>query len=82
MDRQTWEALKEVTNAFKVSRNLASWSSKNLMVESYHTSYEAAAAKFFQDDLQNTLQRLLERHPKGAEYIHELTTLIFKILNS
>lgn len=82
MDRQTWEALKEVTNAFKVSRNLASWSSKNLMVESYHTSYEAAAAKFFQDDLQNTLQRLLERHPKGAEYIHELTTLIFKILKS
>lgn len=82
MDRQTWEALKEVTNAFKVSRNLAVWSAAKLEYNSYHTDYESAQNKCFQDDIQSLIQRMLDRHPRGAEYIHELTTLIFKILKS
>lgn len=80
MDRQTWEALQEVTNAFKVSRNLSVWGKQRLEVESFHTSYEAAQKKFLFQDIQDLIQRLLNEHPTKATEIHDLSTIIFKIL--
>lgn len=82
MDAQTWDALREVTNAFTLSRNLSEWSKKKLNENMLTRPFEEVQEKVFLDDIRTMIQSLLERKPKGMEHIHELTTLIFKILNT
>lgn len=81
LDSQTWNAIIEVSNAFTLSRSLSAWRKQKLGTEIYHQSYEAVDDKYFKQRIQAIIQELLDRHPKAAEDISDLSTLIFKILN-
>ena len=80
-DTQTFQALKEVINTFTLTRNLEVWKMKNYNEGIYRKSFEEAEAKLLQNDIQELIQRLLDKHPRGASQIHELVTLIYSILN-
>lgn len=80
-DSQTFQALKEVINTFTLTRNLEVWKMKNYNEGIYRKSFEEAEAKLLQNDIQELIQRLLDKHPRGAAQIHDLVTLIYSILN-
>ena len=81
MDKQTWESIIEVSNAFALSRGLAAWRKQKLGEEIYRKGFEDASEKAFQESIQTLIQEMLNRHPKAVDSIHDLMTLIFKILN-
>lgn len=81
MDKQTWDAIIEVSNAFTLSRSLSAWRQQKLGEAIYTQGFESADRKYFLEDINRLLQSLLERHPLAVEEIHNLTTLLFKILN-
>lgn len=81
MDKQTWDSIIEVSNAFALSRGLAAWRKQKLGEEIYRKGFEDASEKAFQESIQTLIQEMLNRHPKAVDSIHDLMTLIFKILN-
>lgn len=80
-DAQTFNALKEVINAFTLTRNLEVWKMQKYNEGLYRKPYEEAERQTLQKDIQSLVQRMLDKHPRGAEHIHELVTLIYTILN-
>ncbi len=80
MDATTWNALKEVVNAYTLSRNLSNWSATKLGRKVDLKGFAQASSERLQEDIQDIIQRLLDAHPSGAEYIHQLASLIFIIL--
>ena len=80
MDETAWNALKEVVNAYTLSRSLSGWKEKMLIDNLANKTFQEASEKVFLCDLQDMLQELLKRHPNGVEHIHELSSLIFTIL--
>lgn len=81
MDKQTWDSIIEVSNAFALSRGLAAWRKQKLGEEIYRKGFEDASERAFQESIQSLIQEMLNRHPKAVDSIHDLMTLIFKILN-
>lgn len=81
MDKQTWDSIIEVSNAFALSRGLAAWRKQKLGEEIYRKGFEDASERAFQESIQTLIQEMLNRHPKAVDSIHDLMTLIFKILN-
>lgn len=81
MDKQTWGSIIEVSNAFALSRGLAAWRKQKLGEEIYRKGFEDASERAFQESIQTLIQEMLNRHPKAVDSIHDLMTLIFKILN-
>lgn len=81
LDSQTWNAIIEVSNAFTLSRSLSAWRKEKLGTELYHQPFEQVDDKYFKQRIQAIIQEMLDRHPKAAEDISSLMTLIFKILN-
>lgn len=81
MDKQTWDSIIEVSNAFALSRGLAAWRKQKLGEEIYRKGFGEASERAFQESIQALIQELLSRHPKAVDSIHDLMTLIFKILN-
>lgn len=81
-DSTAWNALVEVTNVFIITRGLSEWRKKTLGVAELRRNFEEVSKKVFHEDLNKILQTLLERYPKGAPHIHELSTLIYKIIKS
>ena len=81
MDKQTWDSIIEVSNAFALSRGLAAWRKQKLGEEIYRKGFGEASERAFQESIQTLIQEMLNRHPKAVDSIHDLMTLIFKILN-
>ena len=81
-DETTYNAIIEVSNSFALSRSLSSWRQKKLGEEIYRKGYEMAEDKKFKDDINSFIQNILNHKPTASEHIHELTTIIFKILKS
>lgn len=81
-DETTYNAIIEVSNSFALSRSLSSWRQKKLGEEIYRKGFEMAEDKKFKDDINSFIQNILNHKPKASEHIHELTTIIFKILKS
>lgn len=80
LDKETWSAIIEVSNAFTLSRGLSAWRKKKLGEEAYHKGWEQADRKFFLQDIEKLIQQLLIRHPKAVESIHQLSSLIYSII--
>lgn len=80
MDKQTWDALGEVINAFTLSRNLAVWQAQKREIDLHRKDWNAIQLKNLQEDIQNLIQRLLDEHPRSADKVHDLATIIFQIL--
>lgn len=81
LDKQTWNAVIEVSNAFTLSRSLSAWRKQKLGEEIYRKGFEQADDNAFKKRIESFIQEMLQRHPKSVESIHDLMTLIFKILN-
>lgn len=81
LDKETWDAIIEVSNAFTLSRSLSAWRKQKFGETIYKIGHEKADDWAFKNWIQTFIQELLNRYPKSVESIHELTTLIFKILN-
>lgn len=80
MDSQTWDALIEVINAFTLSRNLSVWRKQRDEIEIIRKSWEEVQKKRIQEDFSGLIQRLLDENPKRVDCIHDLSTIIFKML--
>lgn len=81
LDKEAWDAVIEVSNVFTLQKSLSAWRKKKLGEAIYHKGFDQADYASFQKRIEGMIQELLERHPKAAESIHELMTLIFTILN-
>lgn len=80
LDRQVWDALVEVSNAFTLSRGLSAWRKQKLGEEIYRKGWEEADRKIFLQNIQDLIQQMMEKHPKAIESIHQLSTLIYSII--
>ena len=80
LDRQVWDALVEVSNAFTLSRGLSAWRKQKLGEEIYRKGWDEADRKIFLQNIQDLIQQMMEKHPKAIESIHQLSTLIYSII--
>lgn len=80
MDKQTWDAIIEVSNAFTLSRSLSAWREQKLGEEIYRKGFEDADRNKFLADVETLIQTMLNRHPKATASIHQLATLIYSII--
>ena len=80
MDKQTWDAIIEVSNAFTLSRSLSAWREQKLGEEIYRKGFEDADRNKFLADVETLIQTMLNRHPKATATIHQLATLIYSII--
>lgn len=80
LDRQVWDALVEVSNAFTLSRGLSAWRKQKLGEEIYRKGWEEADRKIFLQNIQDLIQQMMEKHPRAIESIHQLSTLIYSII--
>ena len=80
LDKQAWDALIEISNTFTLSRGLSAWRKQRLGEEIYRKGWDEVDRKMFLKEIETTIQKLLQRHPRAVESIHELSTLLYSIL--
>lgn len=79
-DRDLYRSLGVVVNAFTLSRNLATWKAEHLGSIEDPKSWDTAHREALLSEFNLLMQNILTTHPQSVREVHELSTIVFKIL--